>query len=42
MPESRIGILSQLFAPKPIWTSKDVPEQTDRTLLVTGGDIGDQ
>ena len=40
MPESRIGILSQLFAPKPLWTSNDVPDQTNRTALVTGGNRG--
>ena len=40
MPEPRISILSQLFAPKPLWTSNDVPDQTDRTALVTGGNRG--
>ena len=40
MSESRIGIFSQLFAPKPLWTSRDVPDQTDKTVLITGGNRG--
>lgn len=40
MSESRISIFSQLFAPKPLWTSKDVPDQTDKTVLITGGNRG--
>jgi retinol dehydrogenase 12 len=40
MSEARISILSQLFAPKPIWTSIDVPDQTGRTVLITGGNRG--
>ncbi len=40
MSESRIGVFSQLFAPKPLWTSKDVPDQTDKTVLITGGNRG--
>lgn len=40
MSESRISIFSQLFAPKPLWTSKDVPDQTGKTVLITGGNRG--
>ena len=40
MSESHITILSQPFAPKPLLTSDNVPDQTDRTLLVRGGNIG--
>ncbi|KAF8500320.1 NAD-P-binding protein [Russula emetica] len=40
MSESRISIFSQLFAPKPLWTSRDVPDQTGKTVLITGGNRG--
>ena len=40
MSESRISIFGQLFAPKPLWTSSDVPDQTGKTVLITGGSRG--
>ena len=40
MSEPRISIYSQLFAPKPLWTSEDVPDQTGKTVLITGGNRG--
>ena len=40
MSESRINIFSQIIAPKPLWTSSDVPDQTDKTVLITGGSRG--
>ncbi|KAI9449111.1 NAD-P-binding protein [Lactarius psammicola] len=40
MAEKRIGILSQFFPPKPTWTAADVPDQTGKTVIVTGGNSG--
>jgi hypothetical protein len=40
MSEKRIGFFSQLFPPKPTWTVKDVPDQTGKTVIVTGGNSG--
>jgi hypothetical protein len=40
MSEARISILSQLSPPKPFWTSSDVPDQTGKTVLITGGNRG--
>lgn len=40
MSETRIGFFSQLFPPKPTWTAADVPDQTGRTVIVTGGNGG--
>jgi len=40
MSEKRIGTFSQLFPPKPTWTSDDVPDQTGKTVIVTGGNGG--
>jgi len=40
MTEKRIGSYSQLFPPKPTWNTKDVPDQTGKTVIVTGGNGG--
>ncbi|KAI9444098.1 NAD-P-binding protein [Lactarius indigo] len=40
MAEKHIGALGQLFPPKPTWTSADVPDQTGKTVIVTGGNSG--
>ncbi|KAI9464792.1 NAD-P-binding protein [Russula earlei] len=40
MSEVRIGSYSQLFPPEPTWTAKDVPDQTGKTVIVTGGNGG--
>jgi hypothetical protein len=40
MSEKRIGAFSQLFPPKPTWTAADVPDQTEKTVIVTGGNGG--
>ncbi|KAH9958022.1 hypothetical protein BC827DRAFT_1306859 [Russula dissimulans] len=40
MSESRISILSQVFPPKPLWTSKYVPDQTGKTVVVAGRNRG--
>lgn len=40
MSEKRIGIFSQFFPPKPTWTAADVPDQTGKTVLITGGNGG--
>ena len=40
MSEKRVGLLSQLFPPKPTWTAADVPDQTGKTVIVTGGNGG--
>jgi FlaA1/EpsC-like NDP-sugar epimerase len=40
MSEKRIGAFSQLFPPKPTWTAADVPDQTGKTVVVTGGNGG--
>ncbi|KAI0263052.1 NAD(P)-binding protein [Gloeopeniophorella convolvens] len=39
-PELRISLISQIFAPKPVWTVNDVPEQAGRTVLITGSNRG--
>lgn len=40
MPERRITILGQLVPPKATWTAKDVPDQSGKTVIITGGHIG--
>ena len=40
MSEKNVGFLSQLFPPKAKWTSADVPDQTGKTVIVTGGNAG--
>src|SRR6266851_8646455 len=40
MSETRIGAFSQLLPPKPTWTAADVPDQTGKTVIVTGGNGG--
>jgi len=40
MSEERIGLFSQLFPPQPTWTAQDVPDQTGKTVIVTGGNGG--
>jgi NAD(P)-dependent dehydrogenase (short-subunit alcohol dehydrogenase family) len=40
MSERRIGTFSQLFPPKPTWTAEDVPDQTGKTVIITGGNSG--
>ncbi|KAN0125991.1 hypothetical protein V8E52_001198 [Russula decolorans] len=39
-PEKRIGTFSQFFPPKPTWTAADVPDQTGKTVIITGGNGG--
>ena len=34
------NMFSQLYPPKPKWTSADVPDQTGKTVIVTGGNGG--
>jgi len=40
MTEKRIGVFSQLLPPKPTWTATDVPDQTGKVVIVTGGNGG--
>jgi len=40
MSEKRIGIFSQLFPPKPTWTAADVPDQSGKVVIITGGSGG--
>jgi retinol dehydrogenase-12 len=40
MSEKNVGFLSQLFPPKPTWTAADVPDQSGKTVIVTGGNAG--
>ncbi|KAH8992672.1 NAD(P)-binding protein [Lactarius akahatsu] len=40
MAEKNIGTIGQLFPPKPTWTAADVPDQTGKTVIVTGGNGG--
>ena len=40
MSEKRIGVFSQLFPPKPTWTTTDVPNQAGRVVIITGGSGG--
>jgi hypothetical protein len=40
MSENRIGIFSQLFPPKPTWTTADVPDQAGKVVIITGGSGG--
>ncbi|THH11753.1 hypothetical protein EW146_g7938 [Bondarzewia mesenterica] len=36
----RISTFSELFPPKPLWTSQNVPDLTGQTIIVTGGSSG--
>jgi NAD(P)-dependent dehydrogenase (short-subunit alcohol dehydrogenase family) len=40
MSEKCIGLFGQLFPPKPTWTTADVPDQTGKVVIVTGGSGG--
>ncbi|KAH9005636.1 NAD-P-binding protein [Lactarius hatsudake] len=40
MAEKNIGTIGQFFPPKPTWTAADVPDQTGKTVVVTGGNGG--
>lgn len=40
MPARRIGIFSQLVPPRTTWTSDEVPDQTGKVALITGGHDG--
>ncbi|KAH9179022.1 NAD(P)-binding protein [Lactarius sanguifluus] len=40
MAEKNIGTIGQFFPPKPTWTTADVPDQTGKTVIVTGGNGG--
>ncbi|KAI9464793.1 NAD-P-binding protein [Russula earlei] len=40
MSEVRIGTLGQFFPPAPTWTARDVPDQTGKTVIITGGNGG--
>ncbi|KAI0067969.1 NAD-P-binding protein [Artomyces pyxidatus] len=39
-PSKKIGVLSEMFPPKPTWTSADVPSMKGRVVIVTGGNAG--
>ncbi|KAF8483435.1 NAD(P)-binding protein [Russula ochroleuca] len=38
--EKRIGSFSQLFPPKSTWTAENVPDQTGKVVIITGGNSG--
>ncbi|EIM84129.1 NAD-P-binding protein [Stereum hirsutum FP-91666 SS1] len=40
LAEGRVGTFSEVFPPKPHWTSADVPDLTGQTIIVTGGNSG--
>jgi len=40
MSDKRIGTFSQLFPPKATWSVEDVPDQTGKIVIVTGGNSG--
>jgi len=40
MSEKRIGIIRQLVPPEPVWNTSDAPDQTGKTVIVTGGNEG--
>ena len=40
MSEKNVGSFGQMFPPKPTWTAVDVPDQTGKTVIVTGGNGG--
>ena len=40
MSEMRIGTFRQVVPPKPTWTAADVPDQTGKTVIITGGSGG--
>ncbi|KAH9035968.1 NAD(P)-binding protein [Lactarius hengduanensis] len=40
MAEKTFGTIGQFFPPKPTWTTADVPDQTGKTVIVTGGNGG--
>jgi hypothetical protein len=40
MSEKRIGSFSQLFPPKATWTAENVPDQTGKVVIITGGNSG--
>lgn len=40
LAEKRVGTFSEVFPPKPHWTSADVPDLTGQTIIVTGGNSG--
>jgi retinol dehydrogenase-12 len=40
MSNKPIGAFSQLFPPKPTWTVGNVPDQTGKIVIVTGGSNG--
>jgi retinol dehydrogenase-12 len=40
MPLRRIGTFSQLVPPKATWTTENVPDQTGKVAIITGGHVG--
>jgi len=40
MSEKRIGTFSQLFPPKPTWTAANIPDQSGKVVIITGGSGG--
>jgi len=40
MSNKLIGSFSQIFPPKPTWSVEEVPDQTGKTVIVTGGNSG--
>ncbi|KAI0067968.1 NAD-P-binding protein [Artomyces pyxidatus] len=39
-PPTRIGLLSDMYPPKPTWTTGDVPDLKGKVMIVTGGNTG--
>jgi len=40
MSKKPIGSFSQIFPPKPTWSVEEVPDQTGKTVIITGGNNG--
>jgi hypothetical protein len=40
MHDRRIGIIRQLVPPEPVWNTSNVPDQTGKIVIVTGGNEG--
>jgi hypothetical protein len=40
MSEKRLSIIQQLFPPEPKWLAENVPDQTGKVAIITGGHRG--
>jgi retinol dehydrogenase 12 len=40
MHEKRISIIRQLVPPEPVWNTSNVPDQTGKVVIITGGNEG--